>query len=403
MVVILFVLGGAGVDFIRFTTLRSELQSASDSAVLAAASLSNERSPIVVANEYFEANFNAERFSLDPSAVNFTPLPASNNSADSRTVTATANVEMPTFFLKILDIFNNNPDSSFATLSIAVNSSANEAVQNLEIAMVLDTSISMANGGRIENLRSAGQAFIDTVFDNSDAGLISVSIIPFSSNVNIEPVFLDFAPSSFSTTPITRPCLIYNDFDFNSLAFTGITNPVDQSDTPPIPTGRHRCSKTPVIFNTDDRELLKSTIANFEAGGRTDAHIGLSWGVRALSPAFRGRLGGDFSRRPARYSDRTIKTLIVMSDGQMNPIPDEDGTVPVTEAENQFRAMCDEARDNRIFVFTIGFQITAGSNADILLQDCAASISQYFFVESLDLETAFESIAASLSRLRISE
>ena len=52
---------------------------------------------------------------------------------------------------------------------------------------------------------------------------------------------------------------------------------------------------------------------------------------------------------------------------------------------------------------TIGFQITDGSAADLLLEDCASSLSQYYFVETIDLEAAFQGIAASISKLRVTQ
>ena len=399
MIFVIFVLGGAGVDMVRFATIRAELQSATDSAVLAASSLSNQQSPTAVATEYFNTNFKPERFSLDPSAVSFTPV-LLINSGSSRQVRATANVEMPTLFIKFLNQLSSN---DFSTFSIEVAASAGERFNEIEVAMVLDVSTSM-NGPRIDNLRAAGQAFVDQLFTSSEDGQLSISIIPFSDNVNLEPIVTDYVSLADAAVPITRPCIFYENDDYDGGPIIGDRELVDQSNPGGLATTtRDRCTDTPVFLNSDNDSELKNVIDGFTAFGRTDAHIGLAWGLRALSPDYQGDLGGDFNDRPSAYSPDTTKALVMMSDGNINPIPNPDGSVPNAQSEAQFFAMCEEARNNDILVYTVGFQIAPGSQADILLRDCASNLSQYFLVETLDLQSAFSGIAASINRLSISE
>ncbi|MEL7018371.1 MAG: TadE/TadG family type IV pilus assembly protein, partial [Pseudomonadota bacterium] len=192
MVIVIFVVGGGAVDFIRMTTARAEMQAAVDSAVLAAASLTNDRPPIAVANDYFEKNFDGSRFDLEN--VSFNPV-IEQNKAFLKEVRATATADMPTYFIGLLDILTGGGDNSLKTLALEISGKAAESEQFLEIALVLDVSGSMA-GARISNLQTAGEDFIDKVFDDTVPNQVSVSIVPFSSNVNLGGLYADFADTS---------------------------------------------------------------------------------------------------------------------------------------------------------------------------------------------------------------
>ncbi|MEL6112426.1 MAG: pilus assembly protein TadG-related protein, partial [Pseudomonadota bacterium] len=116
MVIIIFVIGGGAVDFIRMTTARAEMQAAVDSAVLAAASLTNNRPPKTVANDYFDKNFDGSRFDLEN--VSFTPV-VEQNRTFLREVRATATADMPTYFIGLLDIITGGGAVDFIRMTTA--------------------------------------------------------------------------------------------------------------------------------------------------------------------------------------------------------------------------------------------------------------------------------------------
>ncbi|MYM56446.1 TadE/TadG family type IV pilus assembly protein [Thalassovita mangrovi] len=61
--------------------------------------------------------------------------------------------------------------------------------------------------------------------------------------------------------------------------------------------------------------------------------------------------------------------------------------------------ICDAAKDEGIVVFTIGFE--APRSGQRLLSRCASSPSHHFDVNGLDIADAFDSIAASITKLRL--
>lgn len=217
-----------------------------------------------------------------------------------------------------------------------------------------------------------------------------------------------------------------------------------------------------VMLNSNDADALKTHINGMSLSDGTGMDIGALWGVKFLSPEFSGTLGGDFVDRPAAYTDEdTMKVLVVMTDGeitdQFRPVdyskysvhdkditlndPNgtdqtantffnssspgrtreqarrddgkdqnqqelwDDGTLTQAlsthTAKPHFRRLCAEAKANGVIVYTIGFRINTSQDSDDLLLECASDASKYYLVESLDIQSAFDSIAASVNALRI--
>ena len=71
-------------------------------------------------------------------------------------------------------------------------------------------------------------------------------------------------------------------------------------------------------------------------------------------------------------------------------------------ASAYFIEACETFRDNNVAVFTIGFQLREGSDAEALLKSCASVASNHLAVEGLDIGAAFQAIRSSLSTLRVS-
>lgn len=181
------------------------------------------------------------------------------------------------------------------------------------------------------------------------------------------------------------------------------------------------------MFNVKDTEILNAQIDAMTLSDGTGTDIGLLWGVKSLSPEWRGKLGGDFENRPADYDDpETMKIMVLMTDGgitaQFRPksqhydgLDDIDGNQQTIVARGNFysantdnnaygrqKKLCEELEQNGVKVFTIGFKINASSQAAMQMAECAVNGGNYYLVDSLDISQAFESISASISNLRVS-
>lgn len=209
------------------------------------------------------------------------------------------------------------------------------------------------------------------------------------------------------------------------------------------------------VFISEDRDALHTVLDRMSLSDGTGTDIGMLWGYKALSPNWRGRFSNQFRERPLDYhKDTNLKVLVVMTDGgvtaQFRPVdytlhnthtdrPNNDapldydqqvstnyqgnnqnqqmlyerGSTSVTNqfgfnpdspresAIDHFLRICHFARENNIIVYTISFNLIESGWPNQLMQSCASDPSKHYLVNTLDLETAFEAIAGSISSLRL--
>ncbi|WOI54027.1 TadE/TadG family type IV pilus assembly protein [Parvularcula sp. LCG005] len=413
-----FALLGGAIDISRAIQQRIELQRAVDAAVLAASSLTNERDMTAVAEEYLATNLATSRINF--SDIDLTITAVEDNSG--RRVRVEAAYALSTMFLPLIDI-----DS----LDISAESGGRQDWQRVEIALVLDVSGSMA-GTRIANLITAGEDFIDTILTDEVRDLTSVSIIPFGTHVNVGDEFKFFVnPSTidnhldndFHDGHRWQGCLNLRPSHFSDLSWTSYS-------MTPLPEYFHygvgelfspyrscpRNNNRALYQSNNSTDLInkiKALTAESDLAGLTSIDEGTLIGLKSLSPDMRGRFGGSFAHvRPADFRAETLKVLIVMSDGNMNkyfqPKTCWEFTLFCSEllftneaAESNFLTLCQDAKTKGVIVFTIGFGIDAGSNADTVLRSCASTVANYYLIDNTEIEAAFSAIAANINRVRI--
>jgi Flp pilus assembly protein TadG len=326
MLMILFV-GALGVDIMRFESQRSRLQHVLDQAVLAATDLDQKSPPAEVVADYFIKSglANAELLST-----------VVDQGLNYREVTATARELVPTQLMHMLGVNE---------MMAPASSSAEERVDSVEISLVLDVSGSM-DGSRIENLKPAAVDFVDTVLELSDADDISISIVPYATQVSAGPTLLsqfrthddhdyshcvNFDSSDFYSTtmePLSGGSRSYEQtkhFDVFTYAETaddtGLVD--DEHDSLTVCPNRPSSHILPLSNNAS---TLHAQINALAAGGNTSADLGIKWGAALLDPSLQpvvsnlvaaNQIDNAFSDRPLEYDDpNSIKVLVVMTDGQ---------------------------------------------------------------------------------------
>lgn len=437
----LIVAACGSVDVLRMTSTQERLQIMLDSATLAAAALSQSGDMEDVVDAYMDAN-------LPDGAVwdtlSYTTNVVSDTSS-SRELEVTASVTLKTPFLSLIGMSSQTVNAK----SVAVQSQT-----DIEISMVLDISSSM-KGAKVTDLRSASKSFVDLMLDGDLVDHTSINLIPFGGTVNIgadlfnelavpeasdssniDPSDADYAlgtdvPYSVYRFTYGNTCIEYRDSDFNLAVIGGKSRPQVPNFTR-FGAKNDWCprSDTEALFNSNSASDLKDRIDEMTLSDGTGMDIGTLWGAKALSPNWKGELGGDFSDRPHDFDeDGTMKVAIIMTDGEItsqdrpvSPTSEEKPHVqngsdrqeivrkgnvtsdPATayNATAYFKRMCDLMRSNGVIVYTIGYKISSGSDAEERLQYCSTTLSNYYHVDDFDLDSAFNGIAASINSLRIS-
>lgn len=438
VLMMMLLVGGIGVDIMRNEMERAKLQATIDRAVLAAADIDQTLDPEAVVNDYFDKAGMADYLS----SVTV------DEGLNYRTVLATANSPTPTQFMRLMGV----PE-----LNAPARSKAEERISNVEISMVLDISGSMRYNNKMSNLRTASKAFVDEVLREETEDLISVSLVPYTAQVNAgEAIFeelnaterhpysfcIDFEPVDFNSTTISmsKQYEQMQHFEMSSSWYgwgTKIKNP-----------GCPKQEYEKIVPLSQDANALKSNINNLTYRANTAIHLGMKWGVTLLDPSFRpvtqalslsNQVDGIFAGRPANYDDPdTLKTVILMTDGQnVNtwriqpwyyandnhyshwnywPIErylsyagvrrwnyDDWRYVKYTssQADTMLDSICDAAKAQGIVIWSIGFEVSDYSAG--VMQNCASSPAHFFRVEGVEISEAFKSIASQINQLRLTQ
>ncbi len=170
----LLALVGAAVDLSRANSVRTSLQLSVDATALmlskkAASATSDEMKGL--AETYFAGLFKR------PDATNAKVTASYSTTAGSQVVVS-GSADMDTQFMSIL---------GFKTVNLTATSTAKWGASRLRVALVLDTTGSMASDGKIGALITATKKLVDQLQSAASVdGDVYVSIIPFAKDVRIE-------------------------------------------------------------------------------------------------------------------------------------------------------------------------------------------------------------------------
>ncbi|MCC7321506.1 MAG: VWA domain-containing protein [Rubellimicrobium sp.] len=329
---IMLMIGGMAVDLMRFEATRARLQATLDRSVLAAADLDQRQNPETVVRDYF-----ARAGLLDHlSRVDV------QQTINSRSVRAIAEMEMNTFFMRML----GQP-----TLLAPASGRAIESVSDIEIILVLDVSGSMGNNSRLTNLKNAANEFVTSILRDDVEGRISIGIVPFNGQVNLGQVLrqqynaidqhgvanvncIDLPPAAFATAdlpttlpmPMTAHADTYSSTTTGSNTYVAISSSRPQTTLPSVNSWCPPYASNTVLMPTRNETTLRNRINGLQAMGATSINAGMRWGIEFLAPgsqpmfaalAAAGQMPAAFANRPFAYDrDDTLKVIVLMSDGE---------------------------------------------------------------------------------------
>jgi Flp pilus assembly protein TadG len=435
---------GAAVDYRRATEVRTRLQKAADSAALAAVdALRRGADPEAAATNYVDQRVAGTNLTTTNATLQRGPA----------TITVRVRTRLPTAFMKLARI-DEIPISVEATAAVGAGN------QPVDLAIVIDTTESMAQQGRLAAAKTAAKDLIDTIMlqpDGSTNRAVRVGLVPFAKYVNIgtqyqrepwlnAPAWLrtslthDRCPDTcleHDLEPIHRPRTCYDNdatarnCDVDVVVWKNCRrwgpptqcfqsewkgcvasefSPDDESDRPrdirPLVIEDAdswfpydlRCPR-PLTRLSRDVVALKQSVDALTPEGETYIAPGLLWGWRLLStnPPF-----ADGSVNPA-----TKKFIVLMTDGANthSPYLGYDETVHegtnVAYANEKLLKICTNIKNAGIRLYTIAFKI-ADPTTQSLLRRCVAADSNYFDAQTnTQLLQAFSAIGSQITTLRL--
>jgi Flp pilus assembly protein TadG len=169
-------LAGLGaIDLARVTSAKSQLQDALDAAALGAArtTATTDTQLQAAGSRFLAQNLKlSSDYQLHAQSFRF---------GDGGRVEATAQLRFTPFIAGMV---------SGGTMTVSAVSEVVRADMKVEIALVLDTTGSMNDGSKLQDMKDAAKAFIDKMEDASDKAIepdsVKISMVPFANAVRID-------------------------------------------------------------------------------------------------------------------------------------------------------------------------------------------------------------------------
>jgi hypothetical protein len=371
------------------------------------------------ARAYFTADFNRPDSTVNSVAATYT-------SSGGSQVTVTAQVQVPTTFLRTLDLMHLN-----AMENIVLNGSSTTTwgTNRLRVALVLDNTGSMADDGKMDALKTATKNLLTQLKTAvTTDGDVYVSIIPFSKDVSVGAYNYNqnwirwdlwdakngtcSDSSRHSQSSCTRHSGTWTPADHSTWngCVTDRDQNVDQNTTAPttadastlFPAEQYSDCPLDMKGLSYDWTTMNSLVDQMYPNGSTNQPIGLVWGWQSLVG------GGPFSV-PAEDSHYIYqKVIVLMSDG----LNTQDrwygnGSDVSTDVDHRMLATdgtgtCANIKAAGITIYTVHVN-TSGDPMSALLKSCASDTSKFWMVtSSTGIGTVFQQIGTQLSQLRVS-
>ena len=284
--------------------------------------------------------------------------------------------------------------------------------KNLEVALVLDVSSSMASGTetrgvtKMEAQQSAANQLIDTVVQHDQSKFTSrVALAPFSASVNVGATYFKTVTNKklsgiwsgvvertgnyrFKDDVPSAGNKYFGDFKTKRTSAKGDYSELVQAMSAQTPDGDNTIQ--PLSSSTG---ALHADVNGLTSDGTTAAHLGLAWAWYMLSPKWNQIFSG--ANAPGAYNEeKTYKAIVILSDFDFNTYYESaNGT-----ANAQFEALCTQVKAAGVKIFTVGYH-TVGSSNNARRVNCASpdedDITYSYTTDTVDeLVEAFHVVAA---------
>jgi Flp pilus assembly protein TadG len=389
---------GAGIDYSHAISVRVELQAALDSTALmlskSAATLNNGQLQ-TAAQKHFNGVFNR------PEATNLS-IAATYTTTNGQQVTVNGSASVPTNFMQVM---------GYNSINITGTSTATWGMSNLQVALVLDNTGSMAQSGKMTALKTASHTLLSQLQQaSSTPGAVQVAIVPFTTDVNVgkSNSGASWLKWSYSGVGLFGISMTYS---FNASNWTGCVVDRDQNydvqNTAPsvssatqFPVDNPLLGCPPQIMPLGyDWTALNNMIDSMTPLGETNLTIGMVWGWQALTQGL--------PLNAPVPPPNTTRAIVFMTDGLNTANRWNNslfGSGSVANIDARTAQVCTNIKATGIVIYTIQVDTGGDSPPSTLLQNCATDIGKWFYMKDAnELVTVFSEIGTQLSQLYIAK
>jgi Flp pilus assembly protein TadG len=397
--IVLILLIGIAVDLGRAQNASAMIANSIDSVALAAAKGMTEddmtdAEVVTLVNQYIST----QATSGELLGSKYSNLVTTINHKDG-TIKIDVDVNVPTTFTSI---------TNTEMIVVHKTTTASYKVKAIELAMVLDTTGSMNDNNKINDLKVAAKAVVDVLMQPGKPQINRIALAPYSASIRVTPY------SSAVSGGASADCVVERSGGDAFTDISGSSSAVGTSDA--ATNNRYSCPGQTIMPLSKDPLPLKTAIDSYVAGGGTAGQVGLAWGWYQISPEWKN-VWPKISK-PKNYVDpNNVKAILLMTDGMFNtayfngPVA-TDADQEVT-SQAQTTALCDAIKAKGITIYAVGFDLASNPppgdvTGPLLLTGCASDDGkggkEYYSADNgADLLAAFTKIADKLAVLRLTE
>lgn len=413
---------GAAVDYSRAAKARTAMQAALDATALMIAKDAASMTAAQITTKA-QAYFNAQYNNTEAPAANFTAV-YTPNTGNGATVVVGATGTIQTDFMKL---------AGYPSIDFKSGSTTTWGNTRLRVALALDVTGSMNDDGKLAAMKTSAKKLIDTLRSSAQGTAdVYVSIIPFAQMVNVgtgnrNATWLDwdndYGSCSNNNYSKRSSCIAAGrTWTMDNSGWRGCVTDRDQpyDTTKDVPTTANASTlfmaqrytqnlinicPSPIlpmtsVYASSDAQTVKDKIDALVANGGTNQPIGMHWAWIMLQPSI--PFEAPVKDNNYKYTD----AIILLSDG-LNTIDRwyGNGSTPSAQVDARQKILCDNIKNpanGTTTVYTIQVN-TDGDPESAILKYCANTGNFYPTTTTGGIDTAFNQIGASLTKLKLAK
>ena len=418
---------GAAIDYSRAANARSSMQAALDSTSLM---LSKDLSTGTIAPSQVATQavsyFNALYTNKDAQGVTITATYTPGSGTTGNTVQVNGSGSIVTDFMKV---------AGFPTMGYGAASTSTWGTSLLRVALVLDTTGSMADYNKIGALQTAAKNLVTQLSALAvNDGDVYISVVPFEIDVNVGTSNVGASwlrwdlwdPNNYSNafTPYDTYCnqgywntkeqCLGHGYTWNHTTgspshsqWNGCVGDRDQSydttSTAPSSTTTsfpadqdQNCPAAQVTPLTYNWTTINNTINAMSPGGATNQTIGLQWGWLSL-------LQQSPLNAPSEDATKQYQHIIILFTDGLNT-GDRwygDYSSQSSQVDSRMTALCTNIKSGGVTIYAVQID-TDGAGQSAVLPSCASGSNNFFMLtQPTQIATAFAQIGTEIAKLRV--